>query len=61
MRHDDSFKKCTCLPTTYSEPENLKKSRPKKKLVKANKSISGEKIMTKIHFLQFQKWLKINF
>ena len=36
------------------------KSRPKK-LVKSNKSISRNFILTKFHFLQFQKWLKINF
>ena len=41
-------------------PENLKKSRPKK-LVKSNKSISRNFILTKFHFLQFQKWPKINF
>ena len=33
-----------------------------KKFVKSNKSISRKKIfLTKIHFLQFQKWPKINF
>ena len=40
-------------------PENLKKYRPEK-LVKSNKSIS-RKFLTKFHFLQFQKWPKINF
>ena len=44
----------------YSRPENLKKSRPKK-LVKSNNSILRKNILTKIHFLQFQKWPKINF
>ena len=44
----------------HSVPENLKKSRPKK-LVKSNKSISRNFILTKFHFLQFQKWPKINF
>ena len=38
--------------------ENLKKSRPKK-LMKSNKSIS-RLFLTKIHFLPFQKWPKIN-
>ena len=32
-----------------------------KKLVKSNKSISRNFILTKFHFLQFQKWPKINF
>ena len=48
---------------THSRPENLKQSRPKK-LVKSNKSISRIRIefyLTKFHFLQFQKWPKINF
>ena len=36
-----------------------KKSRPKK-LVKSNKSISRKKFVAKFHFLQFQKWPKIN-
>ena len=50
-----------CLICLHSGPENLKESRPKK-LVKSNKSISRKKIfLTKIHFLQFQKWPKINF
>ena len=39
--------------------ENLKKSGPKK-LVKSNKSISQNFILTKIHFWQCQKWPKIN-
>ena len=38
----------------------LKKSWPKK-LVKSNKSISRENFLAKFHFLQFQKWPKINF
>ena len=33
----------------------------KKNLVKSNKSISRNFILTKFHFLQFQKWPKINF
>ena len=41
-------------------PEYLKKSRPQK-LVKSNKSISRKFFLTKFHFLQFQKWPKINF
>ena len=32
-----------------------------KKLVKSNKSISQIIFLTKCHFLQFQKWPKINF
>ena len=44
----------------HSGPENLKKSRPKI-LVKSNNSISRKKFLTKFHFLQFQKWPKINF
>ena len=38
----------------------LKKSRPKK-LVNSNKSISRKNFLTNFHFLQFQKWPKINF
>ena len=38
----------------------LKKSRAKK-LVKSNKSISQKNFLTKFHFLQFQKWPKMNF
>ena len=38
----------------------MKKSRPKK-VVKSNKSISRKNILTKFHFLQFQKWPKIDF
>ena len=49
-----------CFLIPHSEPENLKKSRPKK-LVKSNKSISRKIFLTKFHFLQFQKWPKINF
>ena len=45
---------------SHSGPEYLKKSRPKN-LVKSNKSISRNFILTKFHFLQFQKWPKINF
>ena len=50
----------------YSKPinqviENLKKVQAKKNLLKANKSISRKKIFTKFHFLQFQKWPKVNF
>jgi len=33
----------------------------KKKLVKSNKSISRKIFLTKFHFLQFQKWPKINY
>ena len=44
----------------HSGPENLKKSRPKK-FVKSNRSISWIIFLTKFHFLQFQKWPKINF
>ena len=40
--------------------QKIKKS-PAKKLVKSNKSISRKNFLTKIHFLQFQKWPKINF
>ena len=32
-----------------------------KKLVTSNKSISRKTVSTKIHFLPFQKWPKINF
>ena len=46
--------------TVHSGPENFKKI-PAKKLVKSNKSISRNFILTKFHFLQFQKWPKINF
>ena len=42
-----------------SWPENLKKSRSKK-LVNRNKSISRF-FLAKFHFLQFQKWTKMNF
>ena len=41
-------------------PENLKKSSPKK-LLGSNKSISRKIFLTKFHFLQFEKWPKINF
>ena len=44
----------------FSASENLRKSRPKK-LMKSNKSFSQKFFLTKIHFLQFQKWPKINF
>ena len=37
------------------------KIRKKCNLGKSNKSISRKKFFTKIHFLQFQKWPKINF
>ena len=43
----------------HSGPKILKKSRPIK-LIKSNKSISRI-FFTKFHFLQFQKWPKINF
>ena len=44
----------------HSGPENLKKSSPKKSSNQINQF--HEKIfLTKIHFLQFQKWPKINF
>ena len=39
----------------------LKRPAPPKKLVKLNKSISRNFILTKFHFLQFQKWPKFNF
>ena len=41
-------------------PENLKEVQAKKKLVKSNKPISRNFFLTKIHFLQCQKWPKIN-
>ena len=41
-------------------PGNLKKYSPKK-LLKSNKSIIQNFILTKFNFLQFQKWPKINF
>ena len=41
-------------------PEKLKKSLPKK-IMKSNKSILPKIFLTKFHFLQFQKWPKINF
>ena len=44
----------------HNGAENFKKSRPKK-LVKSNKSISRKNSLNKFHFLQFQKWPKINF
>ena len=44
---------------TFSQ-KILKKSRSKK-LMKSNKSISWKIFLTKINFLQFQKWPKINF
>ena len=40
---------------THSGPENLTKSRPKKKLVKSNKLISQKNFWAKFDFLQFQK------
>ena len=46
-------------PALYG-PDYLKKSRPKK-LVKSNKSISRNFILTQFHFLQFQKWQKTIF
>ena len=46
--------------TDHSGPEHLKKVQAKK-LVKSNKSISRIIFWTKFHFLQFQKWPKINF
>ena len=49
-----------CYLKMHSVPENLKKSRSKK-LVKTNKSTSRKNFLTKIHFLRFQKWPKINF
>ena len=38
-----------------------KKSPGQKEIVKSNKSISRKSFSTKFHFLQFQKWPKINF
>ena len=55
-----SHEKMVFYQEPHSEREILKKSRPKKK-VKLNKSISRKNFLTKIHFLQFQKWPKINF
>ena len=52
-----SFSKA--IKKSYSGPENLNKSKPKK-LVKSNKSIS-QFFLTKFHFLPFQKWQTINF
>ena len=43
-----------------TRPENLKMSRPEN-FVKSNKSISRKNFLAKFHFLQFQKWQKINF
>ena len=43
----------------HSGPENLKIP-GQKKFVKSNKSISRKIHLTKFHFLQFQKWPKIN-
>ena len=44
----------------HSEPENLKKSRPKK-LVKLNKSISRKKILDQIPFFAISKMAKNKF
>ena len=44
----------------HSGPENLKKIQAKK-LVESNESISRIIFSSKFHFLQFQKWPKINF
>ena len=44
----------------HNGPENLKKSRPKK-LVNSTETTSQKIYLTKIHFLQFQKWLKNQF
>ena len=45
----------------HSGPENLKKTRPKNSWNQIRKSIWRNFILTKFHFLQFQKWPKINF
>ena len=42
----------------HSGPESLKKSRPKKNLVKSNKSISRKKFLTKIHLCNFKNGQK---
>ena len=57
MRGNRVCKICFLL---HIEPENFKKSSPKK-LVKSNKSILRKTFLTKFHFLQYQKWPKINF
>ena len=57
MRGNRVCKICFLL---HIEPENFKKSSPKK-LVKSKNSISRKNFLTKFHFLQFQKWPKINF
>ena len=44
----------------HSGARIFKKSRPKKTM-KSNKRISWNFILTKFHFLQFQKWPNINF
>ena len=46
--------------TTVQWARKFKKVQTKK-LVKSNKSISRKKIVTKFHFLQFQKWTKYQF
>ena len=46
--------------SSHSRARKLKKA-PAKQLVKSNKSISQKTFLTKFHFLQFQKWPKINF
>ena len=41
--------------------QKILKSPGQKNLVKSNKSISATIFLTKLHFMQFQKWPKINF
>ena len=50
-----------CLLLLYSQWARKFKKVEAKKLVKSNKSTSRKNFLTKFHFLQFQKWPKINF
>ena len=59
MNYSWLWKVSTKYFTVGSGPENLKKSRPKNSWNQINQF--HEIFWTKIHFLQFQKWPRINF
>ena len=61
LKRITSFKIIQCNSTCTQWARKLKKKSRPKKLMKSNKSISRNFILTKFHFLQFQKWPKINF
>ena len=48
-------------PIQVTVGQKIKKIPDQQKLVKLNKSIPRKNFLAKFHFLQFQKWPKINF